>query len=135
MRLNSFQNLHQFLTDGRSNSQKSSSNYNKIYNNTKIYNQSKSNINIINIENPSKRFNLFSNLNSKQKEKVNLTKFLKGDKNYNNINLITEQNFDKKKGPNKLNLNLSFLSNLAKNGKGNSFKTLNYDRSSFVKIK
>ena len=135
MRLNSGQNLHQFLTNSRSNSQKTNSNYNKIYNNTKIYNQSKSNINIINIENASKRFNLFSNLNSKQKEKINLTKFLKGDKNYyNNINLITEQNLNKKHEPNKLNLNLSFLSNLAKNGKGNSFKTLNYDRSSFVRI-
>ena len=135
MRLNSGQNLHQFLTNSRSNSQKSNSNYNKIYNNTKIYNQSKSNINIINIENANKRFNLFSNLNSKQKEKINLTKFLKGEKNYyNNINLITEQNFDKKHDPNKLNLNLSFLSNMSKNGKGNSFKTLNYDRSSFVRI-
>ena len=135
MRLNSGQNLHQFLTNSRSNSQKSNSKNNKIYNNTKIYNQSKSNVNIINIENANKRFNLFSNLNAKQKEKINLTKFLKGDKNYyNNINLVTEQNYDKKYEPNKLNLNLSFLSNMSKNGKGNSFKTLNYDRSSFVRI-
>jgi hypothetical protein len=135
MQFNSGQNLHQFLTNSRSNSQKTNTKNSKIYNNAKIYNQSKSNINIINIENANKRFNLFSNLNSKQKEKINLTKFLKGDKNYyNNINLITEQNFDKKHDPNKLNLNLSYLSNLAKNGKGNSFKTLNYDRSSFVRI-
>ena len=133
MRLNSGQNLHQFLTNSKSVSQNSHSNYNKIYNNTKIYNQSKSNINIINIENPNKRFNLFSNLNAKQKEKINLTKFLKQDKNYyNNINLMTEQNLDKKHDQNKLNLNLSVLSNLSK--KGNSFKTLNYDRSSYVRI-
>lgn len=38
---------------------------------------------------------------------------------------------DKKHDDNKLNLNLSFLS---KNNKGNSFKTLNYDRSSYVRI-
>ena len=133
MRLNSGQNLHQFLTNSKSVSQNSHSNYNKIYNNTKTYNQSKSNINIINIENPNKRFNLFSNLNAKQKEKINLTKFLKQDKNYyNNINLMTEQNLDKKHDQNKLNLNLSVLSNLSK--KGNSFKTLNYDRSSYVRI-
>ena len=134
MRLNNgVQNLHQFLTNNRANSQKSNIKNNKIYNNTKIYNQSKSNINIINAENSNKRFNLFSNLNVKQKEKINLSKFLKGEKNYyNNINLVTEQNFDKKHEPNKLNLNLSFLSN--KNGKGNSFKTLNYDRSSYVRI-
>ena len=133
MRLNSGQNLHQFLTNSKSSSQNSHSNYNKIYNNPKIYNQSKSNVNIINLENQNKRFNLFSNLNAKQKEKINIAKFLKQDKNYyNNINLMTEQNLDKKHDPNKLNLNLSVLSNLSK--KGNSFKTLNYDRSSFVHI-
>jgi len=133
MRLNSGQNLHQFLTNSKSSSQNSHSNYNKIYNNPKIYNQSKSNVNIINLENQNKRFNLFSNLNAKQKEKINIAKFLKQDKNYyNNINLMTEQNLDKKHEPNKLNLNLSVLSNLSK--KGNSFKTLNYDRSSFVHI-
>lgn len=135
MRLNSGQNLHQFLTNSRSNSQKSNTKNNKIYNNTKIYNQSKSNANIINIENANQRFNLFSNLNAKQKEKINLTKFLKGNKNYyNNINLVTDQNYEKKNEPNKLNLNLSFLSNMSKKGVGNSFKTLNYDRSSFVRI-
>ena len=135
MRLNSGggKNLHQFLTNNRANSQKSNSKNNKIYANPKIYNQSKSNINLINVENGNKRYNLFSNLNVKQKEKINLSKFLKGEKNYyNNINLVTEQNSDKKHEPNKLNLNLSFLSN--KNGKGNSFKTLNYDRSSYVRI-
>ena len=132
MHLNSGQNLHQFLTSSRSNSQKSNSNNNKIYNNTKIYNQSKSNINITNVENANKRFNLFSNLNAKQKEKINLIKFIKGERNnYNNINLVTEQNLDKKYEDNKLNLNLSFLS---KNNKGNSFKTLNYDRSSYIRI-
>ena len=132
MHLNSGQNLHQFLTSSRSNSQKSNSKNNKIYNNTKIYNQSKSNINITNVENANKRFNLFSNLNAKQKEKINLIKFIKGERNnYNNINLVTEQNLDKKHEDNKLNLNLSFLS---KNNKGNSFKTLNYDRSSYVRI-
>ena len=132
MHLNSGQNLHQFLTSIRSNSQKSNSKNNKIYNNTKIYNQSKSNINITNVENANKRFNLFSNLNAKQKEKINLIKFIKAERNnYNNINLVTEQNLDKKHDDNKLNLNLSFLN---KNNKGNSFKTLNYDRSSYVRI-
>ena len=134
MRLNSGKNLHQFLTNSRSSSQKTNTKTNKNCPNPKIYNQSKSNVNIINIENTNKRFNLFSNLNAKQKEKINLTKFFKGDKNYyNNINLVTEQKYDKKYEPNKLNLNLSFL-NMSKNGKGNSFKTLNYDRSSFVRI-
>ena len=133
MRLNSGPNLHQFLTNSKSASQNTHSNYSKIYNNTKIYNQSKSNINIINIENSKKRFNLFSNLNSKLKEKINLTKFLKQDKNYyNNINLMTEQNLEKKHDQNKINLNFSSLSNLAK--RGNSFKTLNYDRPSYVRI-
>ena len=134
MRLNSGQNLHQFLTNSRSNSTKSDSKNNKIYNDTKTYNQSKSNINIINIENANKRFNLFSNLNAKQKEKINLSKFNKADRNYyNNINLVTEKNIDKKREENKLNLNISFL-NMYKKGKGNSFKTLNYDRSSYVRI-
>ena len=134
MRLNSGQNLHQFLTNNRSNSQKSNSKNNKIYNNSKIYNQSKSNVNIINIEKANKRFNLFSNLNIKAKEKINFSKFQKGERNYyNNINLVTDQNLDKKKEENKLNLNLSFLSNISKS-KGNSFKTLDYDRSSYVRI-
>ena len=134
MKLNSGQNLHQFLTNNRSNSQKSNSQNNKIYNNLKIYNQCKSNINIINIENANKRFDLFSNLNIKAKEKINFSKIQKADKiYYNNINLITAQNLDKKKEENKLNLNLSFLSNISKN-KGNSFKTLDYDRSSYVRI-
>ena len=130
MRLNSCHNLHQFLTNSRSNQGQ-----NSTKNNNKIYNQSKSNLNIINTENTTKRFNLFSNLNVKQKEKKNLLKFLKAEKNYyNNINLVTEQNHDKKHDSKKLNLNLSYLSNMSKNGKGNSFKTLNYDRSSFVRI-
>ena len=134
MQFNSGQNLHQFLTNSRSNSQKTNIKNAKIYNNTKIYNQSKSNINIINIENANKRFNLFSNLNVKQKEKINLNKFTKGEKNYyNNINLVTDHNLDKKHEEKKLNLNLSFL-NSSKNGKGNSFKTLNYDRTSYVRI-
>ena len=133
MRLNSGQNLHQFLTNSKSVGQKSYSNYSKIYNNTKIYNQSKSNSNIINIENSKNKYNLFSNLNVKQKDKINLTKFLKEDKNYyNNINLMTEQNKDKKSEVNKINLNLSVLSNLSK--RGNSFKTLNYDKSSYARI-
>ena len=62
-------NLHQFLTNNRSNSQKSNSNTIRIKNNSKIYNPNKSNININNIENSNKKKNLFSNIITIKKEK------------------------------------------------------------------
>ena len=129
-------NLHQFLTNNRSNSQTSNSNTTRIQNNSKIYNLSKSNININNIENSNKKINIFSNIMAKQKEKeiINISRFSKEDKNYyNNINLITEHNLNKKHIPKELKLNFSLL-NMSKNAKGNSYKTLNYDRPSFIRI-
>ena len=127
-------NLHQFLTNNRSNSQTSNSNTTRIQNNSKIYNLSKSNININNIENSNKKINIFSNIMAKQKEKeiINISRFSKEDKNYyNNINLITEHNLNKKHIPKELNFSLL---NMSKNAKGNSYKTLNYDRPSFIRI-
>ena len=124
------ENLLQFLTNNRPNSQKVNSNLTKKFNNKKIYNQSQSNINI---ENENKRLNLFSNLFTKPKEK-NLAKSSKEEKNfYNNINLVTEHNVNKKHTPKELKINFSLL-NVSKKGKENSFKTLNYDRPSFARV-
>ncbi len=126
-------NLHQFLTNRRANSQKPTQNNSKINTNVK----SKSNANMENIEKQKNKFNIFTNINSKSKEKKNSTKF-KEEKNpnyFNNINLKTEHNFNRKnpsKPPKELKFNISLL-NMSKN-KRNSFKTLNYDRSPFVRI-
>ena len=108
MRLNTEENLQRFLTNSKS------SNYQKLITNTTpnyipntnsinassiVYTQSKSNKNISkkDNQNQNKRFTPFFNLNSRQKEKLNISKFFKSKKNYyNNINLITEQNNQKK---------------------------------------
>ena len=115
-------NLHQFLTTRRASSQ------NSYQNNTKISNKSKSNSNAnINYIQRQKNYNIFSNLNPKPKEK--------NSNNLNNQNLKTESNFNKKnplKPPTELKFNISLL-NMSKNKK-NSFKTLNYDRSPFIRI-
>ena len=131
-------NLHQFLTNRKDSSSSHSSNCRNIYSNNSRKHSTKNsnNINNINTNNNNtnnKRFSLFSNLNAKQKEKITLIKFLKDNKNfYNNVNLMTEQNFIKKLDTNNINLNLSNLSNNSKTGK--SPKTINYDRASYVRM-
>ena len=142
MRLNTEENLQRFLTDSKS------SNYQKLITNTTpnyipntnsinassiVYTQSKSNKNISKKDNQNlnKRFTPFFNLNSRQKEKLNISKFFKSKKNYyNNINLITEQN-NQKKITKKEELNISIPS---KSCKKNNYKTLNYEQTSYGRI-
>ena len=133
-------NLHQFLTNRKDSTSSHGSNCRNIYSSNSRKHSNKNNnmnnnINNINTNNNNnnKRFTLFSNLNEKQKEKITLIKFLKDNKNfYNNVNLMTEQNFIKKLDTNNINLNLSNLSNNSKTGK--SPKTINYDRASYVRM-
>ena len=140
MRLNTEENLQRFLTNSKS------SNYQKLITNTTpnyiqnvnsinassiVYTQSKSNKNISTKDNQNKRFTPFFNLNSRQKEKLNISKFFKSKKNYyNNINLITEQN-NQKKTTKKEELNISIPS---KSCKKNNYKTLNYEQTSYGRI-
>ena len=142
MRLNTEENLQRFLTNSKS------SNYQKLITNTTpnyipntnsinassiVYTQSKSNKNISkkDNQNQNKRFTPFFNLNSRQKEKLNISKFFKSKKNYyNNINLITEQN-NQKKITKKEELNISIPS---KSCKKNNYKTLNYEQTSYGRI-
>jgi hypothetical protein len=142
MRLNTEENLQRFLTNSKS------SNYQKLITNTTpnyipntnsinassiVYTQSKSNKNISKKDNQNlnKRFTPFFNLNSRQKEKLNISKFFKSKKNYyNNINLITEQN-NQKKITKKEELNISIPS---KSCKKNNYKTLNYEQTSYGRI-
>ena len=142
MRLNTEENLQRFLTNSKS------SNYQKLITNTTpnyiqntnsinpsliVYTQSKSNKNISkkDNQNQNKRFTPFFNLNSRQKEKLNISKFFKSKKYYyNNINLITEQN-NQKKTTKKEELNISIPS---KNCKKNNYKTLNYEQTSYGRI-
>ena len=113
-------NLHQFLTTRRANSQKPNKNNSIISNNVK----SKSNANISNIQ-KLKKHNIFTNINPKSKEKKS--------HNLNNQNLKTDINKkNPSKPPTELKFNISLL-NITKN-KRNSFKTLNYDRSPFIRI-
>ena len=139
MHLNTEENLQRFLTNSKSsNYQKlvtnTSPNYiqniNSIYASSKIYTQSKSNKNISKNDNQNKRFTLFINLNSRQKEKLNISKFFKSKKKYfNNINLITEQNHQEK-NIKKEDLNISIPSKSIKK----NYKTLNYDQTSYGRI-
>ena len=142
MRLNTEENLQRFLTNSKS------SNYQKLITNTTpnyiqntnsmnpsliVYTQSKSNKNISkkDNQNQNKRFTPFFNLNSRQKEKLNISKFFKSKKYYyNNINLITEQN-NQKKTTKKEELNISIPS---KSCKKNNYKTLNYEQTSYGRI-
>ena len=142
MRLNTEENLQRFLTNSKS------SNYQKLITNTTpnyipntnsinassiVYTQSKSNKNISkkDNQNQNKRFTPFFNLNLRQKEKLNISKFFKSKKNYyNNINLITEQN-NQKKITKKEELNISIPS---KSCKKNNYKTLNYEQTSYGRI-
>ena len=143
MRLNTEENLQRFLSTSKSsNYQKlvtnTSPNYlknintiNTIYTSSKIYSQSKSNKKISTKDNKTKRFILFSNLNIKQKDKLNISKLFKPKKNYfNNINLITERN-QKRKNAKKEDLNISIPS---QKSKINNYKTLNYDQTSYGRI-
>ena len=143
MRLNTEENLQRFLSTSKSsNYQKlvtnTSPNYlknintiNTIYTSSKIYPQSKSNKKISTKDNKTKRFILFSNLNIKQKEKLNISKLFNPKKNYfNNINLITERN-QKRKNAKKEDLNISIPS---QKNKINNYKTLNYDQTSYGRI-
>ena len=79
MRLNTEENLRRFLTGSKSTNYKkqkikqspiNDQNINNIYTST-IYNQSKSNKNIIINDTIHKPFALFSKLSSRQKEKLN----------------------------------------------------------------
>ena len=144
MRLNTEENLHRFLTNSKS------SNYQKLVTNTqpnyiqtinsinsssKGSTQSKSNkhISIKDIQN--RRFTLFSRLNSRQKEKLNISKFFKSKKNFfNNINLITEQNHIKKNLKKEKEKEESNISITIKKSKKNNYKTLNYDQTSYGRI-
>lgn len=140
MRLNTEDNLQRFLTSSKSsNYQKlianTSPNYlkniNTIYTSSKIYSQSKSNKKISTLDNQNKCYTLFSNLNLKQKEKLNISKLFKSKKNYfNNINLITEKN-QKRKNAKKEDLNIS---NASQKSKKHNYKTLNYDKTSYGRI-
>ena len=140
MRLNTEDNLQRFLTSSKSsNYQKlianTSPNYlkniNTIYTSSKIYSQSKSNKKISTLDNKNKCYTLFSNLNLKQKEKLNISKLFKSKKNYfNNINLITEKN-QKRKNVKKEDLNIS---NASQKSKKHNYKTLNYDKTSYGRI-
>ena len=133
MRLNTEENLRKFLTNSKSsNYQKlnanicpiNDQNINSINISINMYNQSKSNktISSKDTKNRNKLFTIFSNLNYKQKEKLNISKFFKSKKKYfNNINLITEKN-EQKKIIKTDDLNISIQS---KNSKKN-YKTLNY---------
>ena len=145
MRLNTEENLQRFLTNSKS------SNYQKLITNTTpnyipntnsinassiVYTQSKSNKNISkkDNQNQNKRFTPFFNLNSRQKEKLNISKFFKSKKNYyNNINLITEQN-NQKKITKKEELNILNISIPSKSCKKNNYKTLNYEQTSYGRI-
>ena len=139
MRLNTEENLRKFLTNSKSsNYQKLNSNMcsnneqniNNIHTSLNIYNQSKSNKTISTKDIKNKLFTIFSNLNSRQKEKLNISNFFKSKKKYlNNINLITEKN-DEKKIIKKEDLNISIQS---KNDKKN-YKTLNYAQTSYGRI-
>ena len=96
-----------------------------------VYTQSKSNKNISSKDNQKKRFTPFFSLNSRQKEKLNISKFFKSKKNYyNNINLIIEQN-NQKKIAKKEDLNISIPS---KSCKKNNYKTLNCEQTSYGRI-
>ena len=105
MRLNTEENLRRFLTISKSSNYKKQKinqspiddqNINNIYTST-IYNQSKSNKNISIINTKNKPFSLLSKLSSRQKEKLNISKFFKSKmKYYNNIDLITNQKKPKK---------------------------------------
>ena len=139
MRLNTEENLRKFLTNSKSsNYQKlntnicsiNDQNINSINTSSNIYNQSKSNKTISTKVTKNKLFTIFSNLNSRQKEKLNISKFFKSGKKYfNNINLIAEKN-EEKKNIKKEDLNISIQS---KNSKKN-YKTLNYAQTSYGRI-
>jgi len=138
MRLNTEENLRRFLTGSKSTNYKkqkinespiNDQNINNIYTST-IYNQSKSNKNIIIKDTRHKPFDLFSKLASRQKEKLNISKFFQTKmKYYNNINLITNQNNSKKNTKEELNNSID-----SKLSKQYNYKTLNYDQTSYSRI-
>ena len=138
MRLNTEENLRRFLTGSKSTNYKkqkinespiNDQNINNIYTST-IYNQSKSNKNIIINDTRHKPFALFSKLASRQKEKLNISKFFQTKmKYYNNINLITNQNNSKKNTKEELNNSID-----SKLSKQYNYKTLNYDQTSYSRI-
>ena len=140
MRLNTEENLQRFLTNSKSSTYhklttNTSPNYiqniNTIHSSSKAYPLSKSNKNIPIKDIQNKRFSLFSKLSSRQKEKMNISKFLKSKKKYfNNINLLTEGN-QPKKNSKKEELNSS---NLSKGIKTNNYKTLNYEQTPYGRI-
>ena len=138
MRLNTEENLRRFLTISKSSNYKKQKinqspiddqNINNIYTST-IYNQSKSNKNISLINTKNKPFSLLSKLSSRQKEKLNISKFFKSKmKYYNNIDLITNQKNQKKNVKEELNNSID-----SKFSKQFNYKTLNYDQTSYGRI-
>ena len=138
MRLNTEENLRRFLTISKSTNYKkqkinespiNDQNMNNIYTST-IYNQSKSNKNISINNDKNKPFALFSKLSTRQKEKLNISKFFKTKmKYYNNINLITEQNNQNKNIKDELNNSID-----SKLSKHHNYKTLNYDQTPYSRI-
>ncbi len=138
MRLNTEENLRRFLTGSKSTNYKkqkikqspiNDQNMNNIYTST-IYNQSKSNKNIIINDTIHKPFALFSKLSSRQKEKLNISKFFKTKmKYYNNINLITNQNNPKNNIKEELNNSID-----SKLNKQYNYKTLNYEQTPYSRI-
>ena len=138
MRLNTEENLRRFLTGSKSTNYKKQKinqspiddqNINNIYTST-IYNQSKSNKNISIINTKNKPFSLLSKISSRQKEKLNISKFFKSKmKYYNNIDLITNQKNQKKNVKEELNNSID-----SKFSKQFNYKTLNYDQTSYGRI-
>ena len=138
MRLNTEENLRRFLTISKSSNYKKQKinqspiddqNINNIYTST-IYNQSKSNKNISIINTKNKPFSLLSKISSRQKEKLNISKFFKSKmKYYNNIDLITNQKNQKKNVKEELNNSID-----SKFSKQFNYKTLNYDQTSYGRI-
>ena len=140
MYLNTEGNLRRFLTISKySNYKKIKTNEspkeenitNRLYTSYRVYSQSKSNKNIKTKTNQNKRFNLFTKLISRQKEKLNISKFFKSKKNdMYNINLKTEENQPKKISKKEtLNISISYKNTSKKN-----YKTLNYDQGSYGRI-
>ena len=140
MYLNTEGNLRRFLTISKySNYKKIKTNEspkeenitNRLYTSYRVYSQSKSNKNIKTKTNQNKRFNLFTKLISRQKEKLNISKFFKSKKNdMYNINLKTEENQPKKISKKEtLNISIAYKNTSKKN-----YKTLNYDQGSYGRI-